>query len=310
MKVSDYEIFADEAWTQSSEPLRRYWCFLGGIFGSVEDLDRLDKILKNSKAKSGIQKEIKWTRLKASNVEGYKLFVSDFFEALYNLKTLRYRQMFLDRSFIHYESYLKDKKNLYPIDTQFKLYYQFIKHQFSLSTLPSKQGEKTKLFVRLDDHSSQKHKENLESFLNSLPGIINRPDLEIRISYVNSGKNDRIQICDLLMGAAGSHGNKMQSIRADNQRGMTPKQKIKDEFCKYVYNKIRKYSCEERGTMAFNWFESTGQGKKTISPQDQKINIWKFVPRNYLEDQGWKNDNLKNGNYLGPIINEKKVFRK
>jgi hypothetical protein len=135
-----------------------------------------------------------------------------------------------------------------------------------------------------------------------LPRIISRPDIEFEVSFVNSCHSDRVQICDLLMGAAGSHGNKMQDIRVDGRRGMTPKQKVRAEFCKHVYDHLRRVSCAERGKGAFNWFESTGSAN-SADRFKHKIRIWKFVPKVYFKDKGWENDQLApDGSYQGPQI--------
>jgi hypothetical protein len=301
MNKEIFEIFADEAWTNSSPPLRRYWCFLAGVMGSKADLDRLDKALKEIKVKHGYRAEAKWSKITGAHLGCYKELVDCFFEKLLALQSLKFRQMFLDRSFIHPDSYQQNPANLYDLGTQFKLYYQFIKHHFDIQNLPIYPGG-IKIFLRLDDHSSQRHKDSLETFVKDLPRIIQRPDIEFEVTFLNSGHSERIQICDLLMGAAGSHGNKMQEIRIDGRRGMTSKQKIRDEFCRHVYGHLRKISCAERNAGAFNWFESTGG----MAPEDrpkQKIRIWKFVPKTFYKDKGWENDHLaKDGSYVGPDI--------
>lgn len=302
-----YEIFADEAWTHSAPPLRRYWCFLGGVFGSMADLDRLDKGLKQVKSRFGYRAEAKWAKITLDNLSCYKALVDCFFDHLENHE-LRYRQLFLDRSYVHYESYLANPEDMYGLEIQFKLYYQMFKHLFDLRYMPKASGG-IKIYLRLDDHSSQKHKDKLEEFVVELPAILERPDIQILVSYVNSSLNDRVQICDLLMGAAGSHGNKMQSIRAAGKRGMTPKQKVRDEFCKYVYNKLKNLNCKDRRKNGFNWFESTGGAPTPKERYKHKIRIWKFIPKKYLKDKGWENDHLNgDGSYRGPEIDSAEVF--
>jgi hypothetical protein len=214
--------------------------------------------------------------------------------------------MFLDRSFVHQEAYAANPNDLYSLDVQYKLYYQFIKHHFGIKEMPSF-PEGIKILLHLDDHSSQKHKSKLEEFVKDLTRILGRSDIQFSISYVNSGSNDRIQACDLLMGAAGSHGNKMHDIRIDGRRGMTGKQKVRHDLCKHVYNHLRNLSCSERNTKAFNWFESTGGSSQERFTH--KVRIWKFVPKKYFKDKGWENDHLaKDGSYVGPDIDTSKVI--
>ena len=295
-----YEIFADEAWTQNSIPLRRYWCFLGGIFGEQAELDRLDKILKAVKAKHGNHSEAKWGKITADRLPCFMEMV-DCFARFVTEHNIKYRQLFYDRSYVHADTYQTAPGNLYGLEVQFKLYYQFIKHSFGLQHLPL-QKDGAIVYLRLDDHSNQKHKDNLVRFVQDLPRIFNRPDLKFKVSFINSAMTERIQICDLLMGAAGSHGNKMQSIRENGRRGMSPKQKVRESFCTHVYNHLRAISCGERGTRAFNWFETTGR----INVEDSfnhKIRIWKFIPKIYYKDKGWENSQLtRDGLYRGADI--------
>ena len=308
MSQVEYEIHADEAWTHNGNPLKRYWCFIGGLFGSVGDLDRLDKQLRLLKLDHGIESEVKWSKITVDRLPGYTAFIDCVFDFLWKHE-IRYRQIFLDRSYVHYDNYQKDPKNLYNLDVQFKVYYQLIKHHFGIKSMPSHR-DGAKIYLRLDDFSSQKHKDRLEGFVNDLPQRLERPDIQFAISYVNSARNLRIQICDLLMGAAGSYGNKMHDERSKGRRGMSEKQKIRLKLCKHIYDHLRKLSCGERGTHAFNWFESTGAS----SPEDgykNKVRIWKFIPKAYLKDKGWENDHLgKAGLYIRPAIDQSKVFKK
>jgi hypothetical protein len=157
--------------------------------------------------------------------------------------------------------------------------------------------------IRLDGHSSQHHTDELRKRVESLPNSFYLPRLAINVQFVNSKRFVRLQLCDLLMGAAGSHGNKMHLRREGGRRGMTKKQKWRFEMACYIYNHFRQLDASERGSKAFNWFESTSTDGDVENRLKQKLSIWKFQPKHYRRDAGWQNKNLdSHGLYVGPII--------
>jgi len=297
-----YEIWADEAWTHCGLPLNRYWCFFGGIMGPQSDLERLDIELSKVKSAFNIQGEVAWGNVRGRNLNGYRAFVDCALD-LIQRTDLRFRQVFLDRSLIR----LNEQGTITPIadlDLQYRIYYQFLKHAFGLRFLPPAKGPgPDRVLIRLDDHSSQRHKRDLETFVTGLPGTLGRRDLDVEVTFRDSAKSCRLQACDLLIGAAGSHGNKAHLRRAPNQRGKTPKQQVRYEMAKYVYNKLRALDASERGSAAFNWFESTGLSGQIRNLFDYKLRIWKFKPALYHIDKGWQNDHLdKQGRYQAADI--------
>ncbi len=186
---------------------------------------------------------------------------------------------------------------------QFKICYQFLKHSFGLKHLPAATGSRHEVIVRLDNHSSQKHKNDLVTYLIDLPNLFGRADLTIRPKFINSKQLLRLQVCDVIMGAAGSHGNKMHLRRPSGRRGMTPKQRARYELARHIYDALRALNHKLRGRKAFNWFESTGLDGTTENLYEHRLRIWKFVPKNHLVDKGWQNDKLdRQGRYQGPSI--------
>jgi len=298
-----YEICADEAWTHNSAPLNRYWCFYGGAFGLESDIDRLETALRLVRTVRGFAGEVKWANLSAENVSYYNDLLDIFFDHLVN-HDLHYRQFFISREHVavpDHEGAAADTL----LDVQFKLYYQFLKHSFGLQHLPAATAaEPHQVLLRLDEHSSSKHKTRLKNFVEGLHGHLTptRDDLSIRVTYVQSQSLMRLQLCDLLMGAAGSYGNRKHEFRALGQRGMKPMQRLRFELATRIYKDLRGISCSERGTGAFNWFESTGRSSPSANLTD-KVRIWKFLPTRYQLDKGWQNDNLgRGGVYVAPQL--------
>ncbi len=295
-----FEIYADEAWTHGGNPPHRYWCFLGGIFGTQPDLDKLDTDLRQIIGKYGINGEVKWSKISEQNIDCYIDLVNCFM-AHVNQGRVKYRQTFLDRSYKWLPRH--GEIPLTELEVQFRIYYQFLKHSFGLRYLPNPTGSLVKILIHLDDHSSNSEKEGLRRFASNLPAQLDRPELDVQVSFLNSAKNMRLQICDLMMGAAGSHGNKMRLRRKPGKRGQTPKQRVRDRFCRHVYNMLRQQDAAERGSRAFNWFETTGHDGDIANRFHHAVRIWKFEPKRYIKDRGWENDNLDNqGHYMGPIL--------
>lgn len=301
-----YEIYADEAWTHGGQPLNRYWCLFGGIFGSEPALERLNTELKQIKASHGIKGEVKWTNVTAKNIVCCQDMIDCLFRHLRS-SDIKYRQQFLDRALVRIP--VPGEVPVTDLTVQFKLFYQFLKHAFGLRFMPTSQSGNITLLIRLDNHSSIKHKDDLSDFVEHLPTFWGRNDLNIKVSFINSAKHERLQICDLLMGAAGFHGNKIYKRRKPAQggmpaqRGMTEKQKLKASLAKHVYNHLRKLDSECRGSQAFNWFETTGLKGNQNNRYEYKIRIWKFKPSQYQRDKGWENDHLDNqGMYVGPEL--------
>jgi hypothetical protein len=207
--------------------------------------------------------------------------------------------MFLDRTLVRVNE-RGVVEQMADLDLQFRIYYQFLKHAFGMSSLPQPAaGKPHRILVRLDDHSSQKHKTALASFVEKLSSKTHT----IQVTFRNSASSCRLQICDLLIGAAGSYGNKMHLRREPGRSGMSSNQKARRELAKYIYDRLRAIDAAERGTAAFNWFETTGRGGDADNVYRHKLRIWKFKPTKFHVDKGWQNDHLdKQGRYQGPDI--------
>ncbi len=296
--ASKYEICADEAWTHESMPPNRYWCFLGGLLGLESDVDRLESALRAQLAAAGHRAEVKWGATSPVTLALFCGLIDTFFAHLVN-HDLHYRQTFLDRSHVYVPAPGEPQRS--GLDVQFMVYYQFFKHHFGLEHLPgATRTDPHQILLRLDNHSSQAHKADLASFVQSLPAQIGRRDLSIYVTFVDSKQFRRLQVCDLAMGAAGSFGNRLHDRRSAGQRGMKPRQKARYELARYIYNHLRALDHATRGSKVFNWFESTSNDGAPANNFQHKIRIWKFVPKNHKIDYGFRNKYVgKQGEYLG-----------
>jgi hypothetical protein len=116
----------------------------------------------------------------------------------------------------------------------------------------------------------------LKAFVES----IRIPNAEIKVEFVNSKKSIPLQICDLLMGAAGYYGNKVDWDLLPGKRRRTKNQMMKSDFGKNIYNILRRIDSHYRGSKAFNWFETTGIDGDRSNRYHHKMRIWKFIPSN------------------------------
>lgn len=268
-----YIIYADEAWTQNS-PLYRYHCIFGGLISTENHFKNLELDIKRLKKQHNYSKEIKWSNISSRNINFYNdliLIVESFINSIPETK---YRQLFMDRAYRYIGMPCSE------IETQFKIYYQFLKHCFGFEHAP----RNTFITFKLDTHSSHLHREQLTEYLKSLTF----PNVRIKVEFIDSKRSCALQICDLLMGAAGYHGNKISWDLLQGRTKRTKNQLMKARFSKNVYNLLKRIDATHRGSQAFNWFETTGTNGISTSRYNHKLRIWKFIPRENAYDETWE----------------------
>ena len=276
--MKKYIIYADEAWTHDFP--KRYHNFFGGFLAEDKIFTGLDSDIKAILKKHDFRWEIKWSKISLRNKILYEELVDLIFSKL-EKEDLKYRQMFRDKR----DHYIGEES---AIEGQFKLFYQFIKYSFGLDYLELNSNVE----IVIDEHSNISSKEKLKTFCESLPKLLKRPDLKISIKFMNSRSSRCLQCCDLLMGAAGYHGNKMYNDRVEGQRRISKLQSVRKNICKKIYNYFRYIDGISRNTLVFHWFESTSMQGNLKNRLDYKIAIWKFVPNHSIKDERWENDFL------------------
>ncbi|WP_335954435.1 DUF3800 domain-containing protein [Acinetobacter guillouiae] len=285
-------IYADEAWTQTHKiSENRYHCFFGGFFATPQEFKKFEQELILLQKKFNQSKEIKWGNLSKYNVDFYNEIIKLVEIFLCDNHFSKYRQFFMDR----HHQYSGAQASM--LDSQFKMYYQFLKHSFGLQYIPYKNIQ---IIFFLDTHSSHYHKEKLKEFALDLPRILSRNDITIKIEFIDSKKSKILQVCDLLMGTAGYYGNAIYERKVNGKKQITKHQKLKRDFGKTTYNMLRNIDAKFRNTKAFNWFENTGTEGSKNNYFNHKLRIWKFIPNNSIPNSIWLNKNLGKGKT--PII--------
>ena len=274
-----YIIYADEAWTHS-QPLYRYHCFFGGFLSTNDEFLILENRIKILKKTYKYHKEIKWNNISKRDIDFYNQVLNEVDIFLRKSDHTKYRQFFMDRSRV----YTGIPSTL--LETQFKVYYQFLKHSFGFQYIE----QPTEILIRLDSHSSHTHKANIISFIREL----SFQNIHINIEFIDSRKSIPLQLCDLLMGAAGYYGNKVDWDLLPNKKRRSPNQMMKHLFGKKVFNLFRNINQHYRHAQAFNWFETTGNDGDPKNRFHHKLRIWKFEPRECILDKRWENDAFKN----------------
>ena len=277
------EIYADEAWTQQ-DPLYRYHCFFGGIMAPPETMVDLENGIRKLKKEYKFRKEIKWTRT-SPQTETFFIELIGLFKRfmLAESTNLKYRQLFLDRSI----SYRGEPET--TLKSQYKVYYQFIKHSFGLlyADIP------IHLIINLDTHSSHMHKARLIEFADQLPRILRKEkSLKLDIRFVDSTQSLALQLCDLLMGASGYYGNNLYNLRKENQKRISKNQSAKKRIGKEVYDTLWIINNRTRGKKAFNWFETTGIDGDKANHFKHKLRIWKFEAHESIDRPEWSDKNF------------------
>jgi hypothetical protein len=283
-----YEICGDDSWTHCNLPLNRYWCFYTGLLMSPTEADRLETALHKIKQAHGFKLEIKWSNVSPEWLDFYKELANDLFLRVAN-NDIKLRQIFCDRSF----EYIPEpgEPPATHLDIQFKICYQFLKYCFGIEFLPRAIDSADKIIIRLDDHSSKIHKKQLKEFVEWLPVQMQRTDLEIDCSHLCSTKLFRVQICDVLGGAAASYGNRDHLKRIKGRTRMSSYQKCRLDLSMHIYKKMRELNCLDRQKKDFNWFNSTSVDGHESNRLKHKIRIWKFRPNKHRIDKSWLNEN-------------------
>lgn len=287
LRMKKFLIYADEAWTQDlKDSHNRYHCFFGGFLATQQEFKQFEKNLTLLQKQYKQSKEIKWGNISNYNINFYKDIICLVDNFLRENKYAKYRQFFMDR----HHQYIGQPTT--ALDSQFKIYYQFLKHSFGFQFIPFKNIE---ILFYLDTHSSHHHKEKLMEFAIDLPRVLNRNDIHIQIKFIDSKRSKVLQVCDLLMGAAGYYGNAIFERKVNGRKQITKHQKLKRDFGKTTYNMLRKIDADFRGKKAFNWFESTGTDGDKTNHYFHKLRIWKFIPLDSIHNPIWLNKNLGKG---------------
>ncbi len=234
----------------------------------------MEQKVRTIKETFNYKKEIKWANISNKDIDFYNellLCIEEFIDR--NTET-KYRQLFMDRAYKYTGTECSE------LETQFKIYYQFLKHCFGFEHVSTP----TFVVLKLDTHSSHLHKQRLTSYLQEL----NFTNVTIKVEFINSRNSIALQMCDLLMGAAGYYGNKIDWDLLPNKRMRTKNQKMKADFGKNVYNLLRRINAQYRGSESFRWFETTGIDNSQSNRHNHKLRIWKFIPNEHVYDDTWE----------------------
>jgi hypothetical protein len=124
--VSQYTVYADEAWTHDPQH-DRFWRFYGGAMVASAERQRVENELVALKSQLGLQGEIKWSQVRRFNWERVAVVIDRFLDFV-EAGDVKLRYMWLDQGF-HDPAALNDFHREYGY---YILYYFFVVFGFGL----------------------------------------------------------------------------------------------------------------------------------------------------------------------------------
>jgi hypothetical protein len=229
----------------------------GGVITPAANADEICAVLKRWRQKTGMHRELKWTKVSKAKLPEYKNFIDGFF--YYALReAIHFQAVVFDTHDPGYRRFLRANKDL----GFYKLYYQFLLHKFGSYALT----DATRLFVFLDESSqlTESRRDVMKIVLNR--GIRQRwqrnADIVETVASLVSHENDLMQVADVLMGAVAFHWNQRHRLK----QAAPPK----TELAAYIASKARlrflyQGTSPKRGGFGI-WSFKFIQGRRRILP--------------------------------------------
>jgi hypothetical protein len=267
----EYIFFCDE----SDRRGKFYSNFYGGVRVSSAVLEQTSGKLQAKAKELGLNGEIKWQKVDASNTERYGKMMDDFFTEIANGR-LFVRIMFTKNVFIPVGLSREQQTEEY-----FILYYQFLKHAFGLAQMPD-HGYAPRVRIYLDEMGDTKEK--IAKFRGYVAGLgrINTRSAhgflvsEQDITEVRSHDHILMQCLDVVLGAICFRLNDKHKEIPEGQSRRGKRTVAKEQ----LYNHINKLICSATGKLNFNIGISTGRwGKPGDYSWSGPYLHWLFRPR-------------------------------
>jgi hypothetical protein len=183
-----YNIYCDE----SSISDQRYMV-IGGIWCPKELISAIRADFAKVRLLNNLNRELKWKKVSSTFLDKYKAFASVFFDN----KCLQFNGLIVDSQLVNYSTYYHNNQE--------EAYYSFLYQLLSRNT--SSEGAYT-VFV---DKRSTRKKHPLATVIRKVNGWHYQKHQKSplrRIAYVDSEKEDFIQLADLLVGVVQSVFNR------------------------------------------------------------------------------------------------------
>ncbi len=230
----EYWIFSDESIQDG--PL--FSNFFGGAIVPASSHSEIENRLRIRKAEIGFLKELKWQRVSPMWLDGYKVFVTAFFDEV-RAGNVKVRIMFCDNKHKNPQPTRDEKRDAY-----FKLYYQFIKHAFGLAHVPFQEnGTRLRLFFdQFPDTRLQA--EFFKSFIARLPSNPQLKSTKLKISpdhitEIDSKEHVLLQAIDLITGAMAFRLNDKHRAKPAGARIRGKRTIAKESLYRHILHEAR-----------------------------------------------------------------------
>lgn len=230
----EYWIFSDES--VQDGPL--FSNFFGGAIVAARHYAEVENRLRIRKAEIGFIKELKWQRVTPQWLDGYKLFITAFFDEV-RTNLVRVRVMFRDNQNKNSQPTRDEKRDAY-----FKLYYQFIKHAFGLAHIPE-QEEGTRLRLFFDQFPDTRLQAAFfKGYIANLPKNpqLRSAKLSIHpdhITEIDSKEHVLLQAVDLVTGSMAFRLNDLHKAKPEGSRLRGKRTIAKEALYKHILQEIR-----------------------------------------------------------------------
>ena len=210
--------------------------FYGGVLVGSSQLERITGRLREVADQAGITGEMKWQKVTESRVEPYRRVIDAFFDEI-AADLLKMRVMFSQNAFEPVGLTAEHRDNAY-----FILYYQFLKHAFSLGSV--KPTEPIRLRLNVDHLPDTKAKAwRFKEYLVSLfakrrmgGGTIS---LEMEdIAEVDSRRHLILQVMDVILGAMAFRLNDRHRALIEGSRRRGKRTIAKERLYKAILKRI------------------------------------------------------------------------
>jgi hypothetical protein len=265
----EYWIFCDESVPQGEH----FSSFFGGVIVPATRHQAVENHLRIAKAEIGFLNELKWQRVTEVWVGGYERMISAFFQVIRD-GDARMRVMFRKADSGPNLPSRAEHDQIY-----FKLYYQFIKHAFGLSSTPVLEGgTRLRLFFDQFPHTKEKVFQ-FKGFLGALPEAHQLRHVGLKVSAdhiteIDSKEHVLLQCVDLVTGAMAFRLNERHLLKAEGKRVRGKRTLAKDRLYRHILREIRTLKPH------FNPKISTAAEPFPEGRWSMPYRHWLFVPKN------------------------------
>lgn len=266
-------VYSDE----SAKKGKHYSNFYGASLVLSENVHIIEKRLQYIQKQHGLNDEIKWNNISASNYTRYLALVDEIFD-LIDEKLMRTRIMFTHNTQRPIGLIKEHRREAY-----FILYYQFIKHGLGLKYYNNENGPRDLQLICDQFPNTGKQvdifKKNIIDF-NSREFL--KSGITLKLELIGEAKSHShiiLQATDLILGSINFRLNDLHKAKPDGKFRRGKKTKAKEKVFKKISSRIRNTYPN------FNIGISTGHRNDMSNRWNDPYRHWCFESANTIYDK-------------------------